>query len=66
MYIARQLSFSGVTFSIEDVGLSKDFIQVYDKAVEFVSNLDNRKFIVILSYLTSGCWLRSCFVKQLI
>ena len=42
MYIARQLSFSGVTFSIEDVGLSKDFIQVYDKAVEFVSNLDNR------------------------
>ena len=42
MYVARQLSFSGVAFSIEDVGLSKDFIHAYDKAVEFVSDPDKR------------------------
>ena len=37
MYIARQLSFSGVTFTIEEISLSKEFITMYDSAVEFVS-----------------------------
>lgn len=35
MYIARQLSFSGVTFTIEEISLSKEFITMYDSAVEF-------------------------------
>uniref|UniRef100_A0A182VF94 Uncharacterized protein n=1 Tax=Anopheles merus TaxID=30066 RepID=A0A182VF94_ANOME len=34
MYIARQLSFHGVTFKIEEVPLTKDFKQVYDASVE--------------------------------
>ncbi|XP_028893788.1 protein strawberry notch isoform X1 [Zeugodacus cucurbitae] len=34
MYIARQLSFHGVTFKIEEVALSKDFRKVYDQSVE--------------------------------
>uniref|UniRef100_A0A2M4B9D3 Putative nuclear helicase mop-3/sno dead-box superfamily n=1 Tax=Anopheles marajoara TaxID=58244 RepID=A0A2M4B9D3_9DIPT len=34
MYIARQLSFHGVTFKIEEVPLTKDFKQVYDESVE--------------------------------
>uniref|UniRef100_A0A1Q3F8H9 Putative nuclear helicase mop-3/sno dead-box superfamily n=1 Tax=Culex tarsalis TaxID=7177 RepID=A0A1Q3F8H9_CULTA len=34
MYIARQLSFHGVTFKIEEVPLTKDFRQVYDESVE--------------------------------
>lgn len=33
MYIARQLSFHGVSFKIEEVTLSDDFIKVYDDSV---------------------------------
>ncbi|XP_012539722.1 protein strawberry notch isoform X2 [Monomorium pharaonis] len=33
MYIARQLSFHGVAFKIEEVPLSKDFTKVYDQSV---------------------------------
>lgn len=34
MYIARQLSFHGVTFKIEEVPLTRQFKQVYDESVE--------------------------------
>ncbi|XP_028258833.1 strawberry notch homolog 2b isoform X2 [Parambassis ranga] len=34
MYIARQLSFSGVSFRIEEIGLDSDFIKVYNKAAK--------------------------------
>ncbi|XP_044737863.1 protein strawberry notch isoform X3 [Chrysoperla carnea] len=34
MYIARQLSFHGVGFKIEEVPLSKDFVKVYDSSVK--------------------------------
>uniref|UniRef100_A0A182MXI7 TLC domain-containing protein n=1 Tax=Anopheles dirus TaxID=7168 RepID=A0A182MXI7_9DIPT len=34
MYIARQLSFHGVTFKIEEVPLTREFKQVYDASVE--------------------------------
>lgn len=34
MYIARQLSFHGVTFRIEEVPLSKDFTRMYDDSVK--------------------------------
>ena len=37
MYIARQLSFAGVSFSIDEISLTPKFISMYDKAVEFVS-----------------------------
>lgn len=37
MYIARQLSFHGVAFKIEEVGLSKEFVKVYDESVKLVS-----------------------------
>ncbi|CAG0894216.1 unnamed protein product [Darwinula stevensoni] len=33
-YIARQLSFHGVSFKIEDVPLAQDFITAYDEAVK--------------------------------
>lgn len=33
-YIARQLSFQGVTFKIDEVQLPKDFKQMYDESVE--------------------------------
>eukprot|EP00118_Oscarella_pearsei_P006824 m.31751 g.31751 ORF g.31751 m.31751 type:complete len:1430 (+) comp31532_c0_seq2:742-5031(+) len=33
MYMARQLSFAGVTFRIEEIPLAKNFILVYDEAV---------------------------------
>lgn len=34
MYIARQLSFSGVSFCIEEIGLDSDFKLVYNKAAK--------------------------------
>lgn len=37
MYIARQLSFHGVTFKIEEVSLTKKFEKVYDDSVVLVS-----------------------------
>jgi len=35
-YIARQLSFQGVAFSIEEVPLKDEFEKMYDEAVELV------------------------------
>lgn len=37
MYIARQLSFTGVTFKIEEVPLSQKYIGMYNKSVKLVS-----------------------------
>lgn len=37
MYMARQLSFSGVSFRIEEIGLDDDFKLVYNKAARLVS-----------------------------
>lgn len=37
MYIARQLSFSGVSFRIEEISLDDDFTLVYNKAAKLVS-----------------------------
>lgn len=37
MYIARQLSFHGVTFKIEEVPLAPEFQRAYDQSVELVS-----------------------------
>lgn len=37
MYIARQLSFTGVTFKIEEVPLSQKYICMYNKSVTLVS-----------------------------
>lgn len=34
LYLARQLSFRGVTFRVEEVPLSGEFIEVYDDAVK--------------------------------
>ena len=34
MYIARQLSFSGVTFKIEEIPLKKDYVKMYNDAVK--------------------------------
>lgn len=33
LYIARQLSFAGVTFKIEEIPLSKEFIEMYNQSV---------------------------------
>lgn len=39
MYLARQLSFNGVTFTIEEAPLNKDIIEAYDRAVRLVRHL---------------------------
>ncbi len=37
MYIARQLSFSGVTFSTNEVQLTDEFVAAYDASAKLVS-----------------------------
>ena len=37
MYIARQLSFKGVTFQVDEVPLTDEFKQTYNDAVALVS-----------------------------
>lgn len=49
MYIARQLSFTGVTFKIEEVPLSQKYINMYNKSVTLVST-NVIKHIFFLSY----------------
>lgn len=39
MYIARQLSFSGVTFKIDEVLLSQEYVKMYNKSVKLVRTL---------------------------
>lgn len=39
MYIARQLSFAGVTFRIEEIPLDESFKLVYNKAAVLVRSL---------------------------
>ena len=36
MYIARQLSFKGVTFKIEEIPIDKDYVKLYNDAVNLV------------------------------
>lgn len=36
-YIARQLSFQGVSFTIEEVPLTNEFKSVYDESVQLVN-----------------------------
>uniref|UniRef100_A0A3Q3F1W6 Protein strawberry notch homolog 2 n=1 Tax=Kryptolebias marmoratus TaxID=37003 RepID=A0A3Q3F1W6_KRYMA len=38
MYIARQLSFSGVSFRIEEIGLDSDIREVYNKAAKLAAD----------------------------
>ncbi|KAM9098007.1 protein strawberry notch homolog 1 isoform X1 [Sarcophilus harrisii] len=42
MYIARQLSFTGVTFKIEEVLLSQSYVRMYNKAVKLWVNARER------------------------
>lgn len=44
-YIVRQLSFYGVSFSIDEVKLDEEFSSMYNKSVRLVS------FIILLSCL---------------
>lgn len=42
VYIARQLSFAGVQFRIEEIGLSKKYIRLYDECVDLWVDAKNK------------------------
>ncbi|KAK4336681.1 hypothetical protein RND71_044107 [Anisodus tanguticus] len=42
IYIARQLSFQGVQFRIEEIKLSKDFLKIYDDCVALWTDAKNK------------------------
>lgn len=46
MYIARQLSFKGVSFQVDDVQLTDDFKQIYNDSVKLVSVIFYLDFIL--------------------
>ena len=41
MYIARQLSFKGVSFRIEEIPIAKDYVNIYNESVKLVSTKCN-------------------------
>ena len=47
MYIARQLSFHGVTFRIDEIPLEPSFKKVYDESVELVSHCSHSMQAVV-------------------
>ena len=47
MYLARQLSFAGVSFKIEEVPLSPDFERMYNDSVALVSNQETIQLFVL-------------------
>lgn len=49
MYIARQLSFHGVSFKIDDVPLTDKFKKAYDNSVELVGTF----YLVLLLFRES-------------
>lgn len=59
MYIARQLSFSGVSFRIEEIGLDSDFELVYNKAAKLVRNQHAVAVGCSLCTLGSVCELKN-------
>lgn len=50
VYIARQLSFKGVEYRVEESTVSDDFKIIYDRSVDFVSlfKIMNEKIYVII------------------
>lgn len=63
MYIARQLSFTGVTFKIEEVPLTTHYIKMYNKSVRLVRNLDlipNLNITVFPGLLSVGLKQKRC------
>lgn len=61
MYIARQLSFSGVSFRIEEIGLDSDFKLVYNKAAILVSIMP--VFIIMVYAYGSVCTIKKTTLK---
>lgn len=62
MYIARQLSFHGVSFKIEEVPLIDSFKKSYDDSVELVSSHWNTRYVWVFCLVTVPL---TCFIKIL-
>lgn len=62
MYIARQLSFQGVSFNIEDIPVPKQSIKIYNEAVKLVS--DAKQVADILYFLFSGNFASRILISE--
>lgn len=62
MYIARQLSFSGVSFRIEEIGLDSDFKLVYNKAAKLVSIVSVTNEGHLCLYDAFNCLLKNHYI----
>lgn len=66
MYIARQLSFSGVHFSILDVPLTDEYLQTYDRSVQLVKFEEMNSSLFCSSCFSSGLKSKKNLRKHLI
>lgn len=66
MYIARQLSFHGVSFKIEDVPIDEHFKKAYDDSVELVRmsyillSRQNNNYFMFFFYIFGISGLKQC------
>ena len=61
MYIARQLSFKGVTFRIEEIALDKSFVKVYNDSVKMVCfEIPDISFVWNIDKGLQACLYVSC------
>lgn len=64
MYIARQLSFHGVSFKIDDVPLTDKFKKAYDNSVELVgtfylvSLLFRESLMIAIDFVVGGSYAK--------
>lgn len=49
LYLSRQLSFRGADFSVEEVPLTRDFINIYDESVKLWMEC-RRQFSVFIKF----------------
>lgn len=63
MYIARQLSFKGVTFEIQEISLTDEFVKMYDDCVD-LWNYAREKFQIALRVMTDDNKTKCSVMRQ--
>lgn len=64
MYIARQLSFTGVTFKIDEVPLSQKYVSMYNKSVKLVRGIHQyRNYVYFRCPYSELIFIFFCYFK---
>lgn len=63
LYIARQLSFKGVTFEIVEIDLDEEFIQLYNRSVDLWQDAHD-KIIIALDLMMNSSIVKKAILGQ--